>query len=94
MNKLVSSNYQNDFKLWGKKIAEYEQIILRKTSAWSILSSYNIIFPELIFISFTRHPMKQWTTLIGYSLVTFTNALGFGIFTNNLEAYSLYYNVK
>ena len=38
--------------------------------------------------------MRQWTTLIGYSLVTFTNALGFGIFTNNLEAYSLYYNVK
>ena len=38
--------------------------------------------------------MKQWSTLVGYSLVTFTNAIIFGIFSNNLQTYSEFYNVS
>lgn len=33
--------------------------------------------------------MKKWTTLIGFCVTTFSNGIGFGIYTCNLPIYAL-----
>jgi hypothetical protein len=38
--------------------------------------------------------MKNWMTLLGFCLVNFNNALGFGIYTNSFDTFALYFNVQ
>ena len=35
--------------------------------------------------------MKNWATLIGFCLTNFSNGMGFGIYTDNLDVYAREY---
>lgn len=38
--------------------------------------------------------MKKWLTLIGFCLANFSNGIGFGVYTDNLEIFANQYQTS
>ena len=38
--------------------------------------------------------MKNWITLTGYCLVVFANVFNFGVYSNNVTTFAVYYDVS